>query len=103
MNVATLERQIRDQPYHVAQPLHGGELPVVAIATVADGPGDEDGRCWRSEDGRGQLRAVIKRLIADVGQSMREREGSQDVAISERSFAHGGHRVWQLERGEIYA
>ena len=34
----------RDKTEHIAQLLHGGQLPVVAVATAAHGPGDER---WR--------------------------------------------------------
>ena len=35
------EGQQRNEPQHIAHPLHGGELPVGSVATSANRPDDE--------------------------------------------------------------
>ena len=40
-HITLFQSERRDEPQHIAQLLHGGELPVGAVATAAHGPGDE--------------------------------------------------------------
>ena len=51
---------------HIAQLFQGGELPVVAVAAAAHGPGDEGSRHTRREDDGGESRAVLERLQANI-------------------------------------
>ena len=40
-HITTPQGQRRDEPQHITKLLHGGELPVGAVATAAHNPGDE--------------------------------------------------------------
>ena len=41
-DIAALQGQRCDESQHIAQLFQGGHLPVLAVATVADDPGNED-------------------------------------------------------------
>ena len=73
-HIATVpKRQRRDKFKHVRQLLHGGELPVVAVATAAHGPGDEGARHMQPtplEDNGHEASAVPEREGAGADQSI---------------------------------
>ena len=99
-HVPTRNCQRRDEPQHIAQALHGGELPVGAVATAAHGPGDEDIRHTRREDDRSESHAALESISVNLGQCVGECEGSEPGAVSEGSDPDAGECVRKGERGE---
>ena len=77
-HVATPQGKLRDEAQHIARPLHGGELPVGAVATVAHGPGDEGTSGHRRPEGDGG-----------------------EISITKTTFTDSDQRVWQCEGGEL--
>ena len=106
----------RDKTEHIAQILQRCELPVVAVATAAHGPGDEGSRRRRSEDpyeGVEKLAAmkrianrhlfgefdgvesstVFKRVVANASQLLRECEAVESSTVFKRVGANAGQAV----------
>ena len=70
---------------------HESDLPVVAVATVAHGPDNEgvSPHKW-PKDERGECVAVLKTVVANTSQHLRECEGGEGRASAERILAHTG-------------
>ena len=95
-----LEDHGGDEPQHIAQLLHGGQLPVVTMAAASDCPGEErDANTGRKRD-CAQGTAVRERAVTNIGQRMRECERAERLAIAERTCTDAGERVRQCERSE---
>ena len=93
-HVPTRNSQLRDEPQHIAQVLHGGDLPVIAVATAAHDPGDEGGsRNRRAVFNMGECRAAVKRSRSDPSQRMREGEGRECTAPVKSTKANRGQSI----------
>ena len=69
--------------------LQSGELPVGAVTAVAHGPGNEGSSGHRRpEDYGGESSALLESGGTDPYQGVRECEGGDATALSERVFAN---------------
>ena len=116
----------RDKTEHIAQLPHGGELPVVAVAAAAHGPGDEGSRQRRSEDpyeGVEKVAAMerianrhrfgefdgveastaFKRVVANASQLLRECEAVKSSTVFKRVVANAGQAVRKYDELESSA
>ena len=60
----------RDESHHIAKLVHIGQLPVVAVSTVANGPDNEGTRHARLEPDSDKAGAITKCPITNVSQRL---------------------------------
>ena len=103
----TLHDEVRDEPQHITQSLHGGGLPVDAVAAVTHAPGDEcSGNRWTEYDGDQSIAAyksilvniaVYESILVNISQTVRQRDGCEVSAISKRTAVKTGNRFRECE------
>ena len=119
----------RHEPQHITKSFDSGNLPVDAVATVANGPGDESisWRMWQPLNDtnitsvehafsnrqcclthiikcdNSKVRARIKRMTTDRRQRKWERDRAETTAVMECPSTDSPQCSWECNGGEVDA